>query len=129
MLFRSRWADKTSDAGNMAWMYLGAAMFACALTFPQLDWANVAITSEQVWVLLYLGIVASGLCFFLWNSGSKQVSATTLAVMNNGYIPIAVIASIVLFSEQADLMRLSIGGGLIALSIFVSYQTTVSNKN
>ncbi len=124
-----RWADKTSDAGNMAWMYLGAAMFACALTFPQLDWANVAITSEQVWVLLYLGIVASGLCFFLWNSGSKQVSATTLAVMNNGYIPIAVIASIVLFSEQADLMRLSIGGGLIALSIFVSYQTTVSNKN
>ena len=43
-----RWADKTSDAGNMAWMYLGAAMFACALTFPQLDWANVAITLSLI---------------------------------------------------------------------------------
>lgn len=117
-----RWADKTSDAGNMAWMYLGAAAFACALTFPQLDWNEVVISQEQIAVLLYLGVVASGLCFYLWNSGSKQVSPTTLAVMNNGYIPIAVVASIVLFSESADLLRLLLGGGLIALSVYVSLQ-------
>lgn len=124
-----RWADKTSDAGNMAWMYLGAAVFASAISLPQLNWDAVVITIEQVWVLLYLGVVASGLCFYLWNSGSKQVSPATLAVMNNGYIPMAVVASIVLFAEQADLMRLSIGGGLIALSIYVSFQTTHSNNN
>lgn len=119
------WADKSSNAGNMAWMYFGAALFASAFTFPALDWASIAISTEQVGVLLYLGIIASGLCFYLWNSGSKQVSPATLAVMNNGYIPVAVVASIVLFSEEADLVRLSIGGALILLSIYISYQSAV----
>ena len=124
-----RWADQTSNAGNMSWMYLGGALFASLMTFPQLNWGQVEVTNEQVGVLLYLGIVASGLCFYLWNSGSKQVSPATLAVMNNGYIPIAVIASIVLFSETADITRLLIGGSLIALSIVISYQTNIDRKS
>ena len=76
---------------------------------------------------MYLGIIASGLCFYLWNSGSKQVSPATLAVMNNGYIPVAVIASIVLFSEEADLVRLLIGGALILMSIYISYKSHVDD--
>lgn len=119
-----RWADQGSNAGNMAWMYFGAAAFASLVTFPQLDLSEVVVSNEQIGVLLYLGIIASGLCFYLWNSGSKQVTPATLAVMNNGYIPVAVVASIVLFSEEADLLRLAIGGGLILLSVLVSYRTT-----
>ncbi|MFT7409590.1 MAG: drug/metabolite transporter (DMT)-like permease [Oleispira sp.] len=121
-----RWADQGSNAGNMAWMYLGAALFASLVSFPQLDWVNIVISDEQIMVLLYLGVIASGLCFYLWNSGSKQVSPATLAVMNNGYIPVAVIASIVLFSEEADFVRLIVGGGLILLSIVLSYRTRIT---
>jgi drug/metabolite transporter (DMT)-like permease len=120
-----RWADQSSNAGNMAWMYLGAALFASLVSLPQLDWVNIVISDEQIMVLLYLGVIASGLCFYLWNSGSKQVSPATLAVMNNGYIPVAVIASIVLFSEEVDLVRLIVGGGLILLSIVLSYKTRI----
>lgn len=121
-----RWANNDCNAGNMAWMYLGAAAFASLISFPQLDWTQIVITNEQILVLLYLGVIASGLCFFLWNSGSKQVSPATLAVMNNGYIPLAVVASIILFSEEANLIRLLIGGGLILLSVLVSYKTSVN---
>ena len=121
-----RWADQSSNAGNMAWMYLGAALFASLLSFPQLNWSEVVISDEQILVLLYLGVIASGLCFYLWNSGSKQVSPATLAVMNNGYIPVAVIASIVLFSEDVDVVRLAIGGGLIFLSVVISYKTRIA---
>ena len=125
-----RWADQGSNAGNMAWMYLGAALFASVVSFPQLSWAEIVISDEQILVLLYLGVIASGLCFYLWNSGSKQVSPATLAVMNNGYIPIAVLASIVLFAEEADWVRLIIGGSLILLSVLISYKTTtVIRKN
>jgi drug/metabolite transporter (DMT)-like permease len=120
-----RWADQGSNAGNMAWMYLGAALFASLVSLPQLDWVNIVISDEQIMVLLYLGVIASGLCFYLWNSGSKQVSPATLAVMNNGYIPVAVIASIVLFSEEVDFVRLIVGGGLILLSIVLSYKTRI----
>jgi drug/metabolite transporter (DMT)-like permease len=123
-----RWADQESNAGNMAWMYMGAALFASLISFPLLDWSAVSISDEQILVLLYLGIIASGLCFYLWNSGSKQVSPATLAVMNNGYIPMAVIASIVLFSEEADLVRLIIGGSLILLSVLISYKTTIAQN-
>jgi drug/metabolite transporter (DMT)-like permease len=122
-----RWADQESNAGNMAWMYLGAAAFASLVSFPQIDFSQLMITQEQVFVLLYLGIIASGLCFYLWNSGSKKVNPATLAVMNNGYIPIAVIAAIVLFQETVDLQRLLIGGSLIALSIWVSI-TKISDQ-
>ncbi len=122
-----RWADKGSHAGNMAWMYLGAAAFASLVTFPQLNISEVVISTEQIGVLLYLGVIASGLCFYLWNSGSKQVTPATLAVMNNGYIPVAVIASILLFSEEADLLRLAIGGGLILLSVLISYRTSYTS--
>ena len=122
------WADQKSNAGNMAWMYLGGALFASLISFPQLEWASVSISDEQILVLLYLGIIASGLCFYLWNSGSKKVSPATLAVMNNGYIPVAVIASIVLFSEEVDLVRLLIGGGLILLSVVVSYRSSTTVK-
>ena len=113
----------------MAWMYLGAAAFASLVTFPQLDMSEVVVSNEQIGVLLYLGIIASGLCFYLWNSGSKQVTPATLAVMNNGYIPVAVVASIVLFSEEADLLRLLLGGGLILLSVVISYRTSIDSKN
>ncbi len=123
-----RWADVNSNAGNMAWMFLGAALFTSLVTFPRLSWSGVAISYEQIWVLFYLGVIASGLCFYLWNSGSKQVSAATLAVMNNGYIPVAVVAAIVLFSETVDLLRLGLGGGLIALSIYISYQSGLSGN-
>jgi drug/metabolite transporter (DMT)-like permease len=123
-----RWADQSSNAGNMAWMYLGAALFASLVSFPQLDWVNIIISDEQIMVLLYLGVIASGLCFYLWNSGSKQVSPATLAVMNNGYIPVAVIASIVLFSEEVDIVRLIVGGGLIVLSIVMSYKTRITEE-
>ena len=124
-----RWADQGSNAGNMAWMYLGAATFASLVTFPQLNFSEIVMSTEQIGVLLYLGIIASGLCFYLWNSGSKQVSPATLAVMNNGYIPVAVVASIVLFSEEADLLRLLVGGGLILLSVVISYRTSYRASN
>ena len=123
-----RWADQESNAGNMAWMYFGAAAFASLVSFPLVEFSQLVITQEQILVLLYLGTIASGLCFYLWNSGSKHVNPATLAVMNNGYIPIAVIAAIVLFQEPADLQRLLIGGSLIALSVWVSIIKTSDQK-
>ena len=43
-----RWADQSSNAGNMAWMYLGAALFASLLSFPQLNWSEVVITWKSI---------------------------------------------------------------------------------
>ena len=117
-----RWAPNKSQAGNMFWMYLGAALFASLVSFPQLDWSAVDISQEQVLVLLYMGIVASAGCFYLWNSGAKLVPVPALAAMNNGYIPFAVLFSVLFWGESADWARLIPGMSLIALSLWVAYR-------
>jgi drug/metabolite transporter (DMT)-like permease len=58
--------------------------------------------------------------FFLWNIGSSQVSAGTLAVMNNLKVPLAVIVSLLCFGERADLLRLGAGGGAILLALYLN---------
>jgi drug/metabolite transporter (DMT)-like permease len=63
--------------------------------------------------MAYLGLIASGICFFLWNSGARQVGGAALAVLNNVKIPLAITVSLLVFREQADIHRLLAGGGLI----------------
>jgi drug/metabolite transporter (DMT)-like permease len=77
---------------------------------PELDGAAIL-------VLLYLGLLASGLGFFLWNIGVTRVAAGTLAVFNNVKIPLAVLVSLLFFAEQTELLRLVMGGALIMLAL------------
>ena len=114
-------AKLQSDAENMLWMYIGAALLACSYSFIANDSINLLVISGSQWLaLVYLGVIASGVCFYLWNKGSRLVNNATLAVMNNGYVPLAVIFSVTIFAEQADLIRLFIGGSIIGLSIYLA---------
>ncbi len=95
-------------------LFLGAVGVS-ALTVTALEgWsAWAAVDASQLRILLYLGVVASGLGFFLWNRGAVSTPATTLAVMNNLKIPLAVLAAVVVFGEETDLTRLVLGGGIM----------------
>lgn len=107
------------DREVFAWLYLGGAaaaalsMAAAPGPLPRLEGAPAA-------VLLYLGLLASGIGFFLWNTGASRVSAGVLAVMNNLKVPLAVIVSLVFFAEEADLLRLAVGGAAIALALYLN---------
>lgn len=102
------------DGDGFALAYLGAF----ALTFLWWTAAGerdaVPITVHQWGVILYLGLVASGFGFYAWNRGAREVgSPGTLAVMNNGYIPLAVLVSVLIFDETARLWPLLAGTTLI----------------
>lgn len=113
--------NSTSHMGNMAFMFMGAALFSGLIVAVTGSYQGLAQISQSQWmVLCYLGIIASGIGFCLWNYGAKQVSANTLAIMNNGYIPLAVIFSLTLFNESADIIRLVIGGSIIGASLWWS---------
>jgi drug/metabolite transporter (DMT)-like permease len=62
---------------------------------------SIGLTGPQALTLLYLGGVASGLGFFLWNQGAAQVNAGMLAVMNNAKVPLGIAASLLFFGEHA----------------------------
>lgn len=92
------------DRDVFAVLYGGA--FLVALAAMLIQGAPVTPTAAQLWTLLYLGVLASGMGFFLWNVGATRVSAGTLAVMNNLKIPLAVVVALLIFGEQANLVAL-----------------------
>jgi drug/metabolite transporter (DMT)-like permease len=109
------------DRDVFAWLYLGATMLAAVVLVAR----DVTITlhASQLLTLAYLGVIASGLGFFLWNVGATRVSAATLAVMNNAKIPLGVACSLLFFHEAADLGRLILGGSLMVIAVWLAGRT------
>ncbi|TAN54763.1 MAG: EamA family transporter [Rhodospirillales bacterium] len=103
------------DRELMGLLYLGAAAVAMATAAPSVQWDTVlGMTARQFGVLLYLGLVASGLGFFLFNAGARRTDIGTLAIFNNLKIPLAILASGLVFREALDWPRLATGGAVIA---------------
>jgi drug/metabolite transporter (DMT)-like permease len=99
-----------ADAAAHAWMFLGGTLVAGLAAATRLIgpfWsapddvlAELRLDGQQIAALAYLGIVASGFGFYLWNAGARRVSAGLLATMNNLKVPSAVVVSVVLFGEE-----------------------------
>ncbi len=122
-------AGKTTapDYSVFAWLYLGAFVTVLPGGLTHFScWREV--TGVQWLVLLYLGVVASGVCFFLWNHGARQVPAVRLAVMNNLKIPLAALASLCLFGEKAHWQTLGPGLLLMGLALFFSNRAKEKNS-
>lgn len=84
------------------------------------DSSSLPTTLTQWGVLLWLGLVASGLGFFLWNLGAVRVDAGALAIMNNMLIPAGLVVNLVIWNRDADLPRLLLGGAIIAASLWLN---------
>lgn len=100
------------------WLHFGGFAVLTPLALPfVLDATPPVPTSVQWAILAYLGIVASGFCFFLWNRGARRVSAGALAVMNNLKIPLGVAVSLLIFQEPAYFGTLLIGALFIGVAL------------
>ncbi|CAH8212719.1 carboxylate/amino acid/amine transporter [Vibrio aestuarianus] len=109
------------------YFYLGALVVASTafLLFGNSD--KLPTTSLQWGILVYLGLIASGLGYFAWNKGACLVNAGALAIMNNALVPAGLVVNIMIWNRDVDLMRLGIGGSIILLSLWVN-ETWVKRK-
>ncbi|GHE77538.1 EamA family transporter [Thalassotalea profundi] len=103
-----------------AWFFIGALIVAsaCYALFGNSD--KLPTTTTQWGILIYLGVVASGLGFFAWNKGATLVNIGALAVMNNLLIPAGIVVNIVIWNRDANLLTLSIGGAIILLALWLN---------
>lgn len=109
------------------YFYLGALVVA-TIAFALLgNPAKLPTTSLQWGILIYLGVIASGLGYFVWNKGACLVNAGALAIMNNALVPAGLIVNIVIWNRDVDFARLTIGGIIILFSLWVN-ETWVKRK-
>lgn len=83
--------------------------------------AKLSPTLTQWSVLVWLGVVASGLGYFLWNKGACEVDAGVLAIMNNALVPVGLIMNLLVWGTPTNYLLLSLGSAVIAFSLWLHY--------
>ncbi|PXA04740.1 EamA family transporter [Coraliomargarita sinensis] len=117
---------EAKDHEVFGFLYAGGAAVALLASFlitPE-PGKFLEASGVQFGVILYLGAIASGLGFFLWNKGATLCSAGALAAFNNALIPLAMFVSLFVFGEisgasASDLVRLLVGAALITAAVFI----------
>lgn len=120
-------ARKTvNDHEVFGYLYAGGAITALLASFliSPAPGEFLQASGQQWGVILYLGAVASGLGFFLWNKGAARCSAGALAAFNNALVPMAMAVSLIVFREiegttTTDMIRLVIGAVLITFAVYI----------
>lgn len=105
---------------SFGYFFLGALLIALPSFIIFGDADRLPATSLQWGVLIWLGLTASGIGMFLWNRGACQVDAGTLAIMNNALVPAGLLVNLLIWNRDADLLRLTIGGAVIVLSLWIN---------
>jgi len=116
--------SELKQSSVFALFYLGALAVALPMYFIFGDSTKLPTTDTQWSVLIYLGIVASGLGYFAWNKGATLVSSGSLAVMNNALVPAGLVVNLVLWNRDANIPRLILGGVIILFSVWICQRTS-----
>jgi drug/metabolite transporter (DMT)-like permease len=113
--------DGVKDVQMISLLYLGGFAITAVATLALGGFRSLStLTSTQALTLVYLGAVASGLGFFLWNRGARRVNAGALAVFNDLKVPLAVAVSLLFFGEKTDPLHLLVGGGIVLIALVLN---------
>ncbi|EKY1945308.1 DMT family transporter [Cronobacter turicensis] len=102
-----------------SWFYLGAFVVAVIAWFALGNPQKLPTTSLQWGILVWLGVAASGLGYFMWNYGATQVDAGTLGIMNNMHVPAGLLVNLAIWQQQPHWPSFIIGGAVIVASLWV----------
>lgn len=118
-----------SDRYLIARLYLGATLVALPFAAGKLIPTCSSMSLTQTLVVIYLGVVASGVGFFLWNLGASRVKSSVLAVMNNAKIPLGVLVSLVVFGERSNTLRLVVGALVVAGAAVLAERDAIGGRS
>ncbi|AEY00347.1 drug/metabolite transporter superfamily permease [Oceanimonas sp. GK1] len=104
---------------RFGYFYLGALLVVTP-AWLGLGGEQYPATPLQWGILLWLGLGASGLGYFLWNKGATLVNAGALAIMNNALVPAGLLVNLLIWNRDADLPRLALGGAILLASLWLN---------
>lgn len=80
---------------------------------------KITPNATQWLVLLWLGVVASGAGYFLWNKGACMVDSGVLAIMNNALVPVGLMVNLFIWGKPTNLILLATGSVIIGFSLLL----------
>lgn len=126
-IYYKRFMEKNNgvkEGETFALLYLGGVLLTGITSLFTTNYAELSLTQNNIFALLYLGAVASGLCFFLWNKGALRVNIGTLAVFNNAKVPLGAAASFFVFGENGDPLKILIGSFIYCAALLLDVYYT-----
>lgn len=112
-----------------SWFYLGATLIAFIGWLLFGNKSMMPTTNLQWGVLLWLGIAASGIGYFMWNYGATKVDAGTLAIMNNMMVPAGLLVNFAIWQQHPNWLSFTIGSSLIIASLWVHKRWILSRAS
>ncbi|SNY78156.1 carboxylate/amino acid/amine transporter [Enterobacter sp. CC120223-11] len=102
-----------------AWFYMGAFLVAVVAWFLLGNPNKLPTTTLQWGILVWLGVAASGIGYFMWNYGATQVDAGTLGIMNNMHVPAGLLVNLAIWQQQPHWPSFITGALVIVASLWV----------
>lgn len=109
--------DTKAQRHSFGWFFVGASVICFAAVLLFANWQKLPQTPLHLSILAWLGFVASGLGYWLWNAGARQVNADQLAVMNNVLIPAGLLVNFVFWQHTVNWLTFALGSLLILASL------------
>lgn len=103
------------------YFFLGASLISFIVFLFLGDFNKIPKNFTSYIPLLYLGIIASSVGYFLWNKGATQVNSGVLAIMNNAVIPVAIIINLVFFKTDINFIRFILGSVVMLFALCLHY--------
>ena len=107
----------TNIYSDFAFFFFGSLLVSCGALLISPYSLPLSLGIIDVIAILWLGIIATGLGYFMWNRGAVEVSSSTLSVTNNLVIPLGLFVEVLFFSSNTHLELLIIGTCIIIASI------------
>lgn len=105
-----------------AWFYIGAFLVAVVGWSVLGNAQKMPETTLQWSILVFLGVAASGIGYFMWNVGATQVDAGTLGIMNNMHVPAGLLVNLAIWHQQPHWPTFITGAAVILASLWVHRQ-------
>nr|WP_072931406.1 carboxylate/amino acid/amine transporter [Nissabacter archeti] len=102
-----------------SWFYIGAVLCAIVAWVLFGNPHKLPTTHLQWGILIWLGVGASALGYFMWNVGATQVDAGTLGIMNNFHVPAGLLVNLAIWQQQPHWPSFILGGAVIMASLWV----------
>lgn len=130
VLYRRLPVGQHSDGlQEFGYFFLGATLVAAVSALLFADLERLPTEPIQWTVLLWLGLGASGLGYWLWNTAARGVNTGQLAVMNNMLIPAGLIVNVLIWSRDTDWLRLGLGAALLFAALWLAQHGRLQSKD